>query len=114
MKPKVKRLVNFIVALMAVFYPGASMAQVIVMSEDSVSAASIFLKIVNWGLVIIVLLGLVSMPVTGLSWYRKNKTDHMWIEFFKSGTFALRLIIIIFAFILWYFKLINRVMSLIF
>ena len=110
---KLKRKFSIIstVFLAVCLYPGFVPAQAMAVAESSISISSIFLKIVNWGLVILFLFGILLMPIAGFSWYKKNQADHTWIDFFKSGSFILRFIIIIAAFILWYFKVIERIIQ---
>ncbi|MDO8507205.1 MAG: hypothetical protein Q7S53_01405 [bacterium] len=95
--------------LPAFVLPSMSYAQTIDLADKSTSLTDLFLRAVNWGLLAIILAGLLTMPLVGRSWYKRNRADHTWVDFFKSGNFAIRISIIILAFILWIFKIIDYV-----
>lgn len=101
------------VCLLAAFlYPGLSSAQAVTLAS-SVTPSTIFVEIINWALIIVVILGLLLLPLTGIFWFKKNRENHIWIDFFKSGSFWARVGIIVLAFILWIFKITDRLINLV-
>jgi len=104
---KVKYYTLFFISLVP--YPMISFAQAVKLADDSSSVADIFLKVINWGLILLVLSGLIMMPISGYLWYRKNRADHKWIDYFKSVNFIIQIIIVISAFVVWYFKIVNYI-----
>lgn len=96
-----------------ILLPGETMAQGVSLASDAVTPSSLFVTILDWALIIIVILGVVLMPIAGYSWFKRNRENHIWIDFFKSASFWIRIILIIIAFILWYFKIIDRIVNLI-
>lgn len=111
-KDKHFQLESGITGLLLILSANTTLAQTLELADQSTPVSEFFLKAVNWGLLVLALVGLLIMPLAGLSWYKKNKADHMWIDFFKSGTFALRISVIIVAFILWLFKIVDFIVNL--
>lgn len=97
-----------ILSLFFLAVPGVSGAQTLLITTNSGSFAGIFIKFVRWGLIILIILGVLTLPLTGYLWYRKNRENHFWLDYFKTKGFALRALIIVVSLVLICFRLTDK------